>query len=52
MVMSVVVFIPAIYFGHKMFGLHGIWAAFLFLLGVRGGTLWLRLDRVYEKTAA
>ena len=52
MVMSVVVFIPAIYFGHMMFGLHGIWAAFLFLLGVRGGTLWLRLDRVYEKAAA
>jgi len=28
------------------FGLIGVWVAFLFLLGLRGATLWMRLDHV------
>ena len=49
MVLSVLVFLPLLYLGKAGFGLHGIWAAFLFLLALRGLTLGLRLDRVYAK---
>ena len=49
MALSVLLFLPLIYFGKAWFGFHGIWCAFLFLLALRGLTLGLRLDRVYAK---
>lgn len=47
MMVSVLVFIPLVYLGRAVAGLDGIWLAFLFLLAMRGVTLWFRLDRVY-----
>ena len=49
MVLSVLLFLPLIYFGKAWFGLGGVWAAFILLLALRGLTLGLRLDRVYAK---
>ena len=48
MVISVLVFMPLVYFGKLWLGLHGVWFAFLILLALRGATLWRRIDKVYE----
>ena len=47
MVVSVVLFIPLLYLGQALWGLYGIWSAFLFLMSLRGLTLWFKLGRVF-----
>lgn len=46
MLVSMALFVPLVYLLGLWFGLIGVWVAFLFLLGLRGATLWMRLDHV------
>ena len=46
MLISLALFIPLLYLGRYIAGIDGIWLAFLVLLGLRGVTLWLKLDIV------
>jgi len=46
MLVSMLLFVPLLYLGGKFAGIEGIWTAFLVLMGLRGVTLWLKLDTV------
>ncbi len=52
MLVSMALFIPLVYVLGLWFGLIGVWVAFLFLLGLRGATLWMRLDHVRASAEA
>jgi MATE family multidrug resistance protein len=46
MLVSMIVFLPLMYVMEIWFGLIGIWLAFMILLGLRGATLWMRLNHI------
>lgn len=46
MLLSVIVFLPLLYVMNIWLGLIGIWLAFMILLGLRGATLWIRLNHI------
>jgi Na+-driven multidrug efflux pump len=46
MLISMIVFLPLMYVMEIWFGLIGIWLAFMILLGLRGATLWMRLNHI------
>ena len=46
MMVSILVFVPALFFGRHVAGLDGIWIAFNLLLLMRGVTLWLKIDEL------
>lgn len=48
MLVSVLLFLPLAVIGEMLAGIHGIWVAFLILLGLRGITLWIRIGHIYR----
>jgi MATE family multidrug resistance protein len=46
MLISMLVFLPLMYVMEIWLGLIGIWLAFMLLLGLRGATLWMRLNHI------
>jgi MATE family multidrug resistance protein len=46
MLISMLVFLPLMYVMEIWLGLIGIWLAFVLLLGLRGATLWMRLNHI------
>lgn len=46
MLVSMMVFLPLMYVMEIWLGLIGIWLAFMILLGLRGITLWMRLNHI------